>query len=89
MLTTRETAKGKVLSAGYPAVEELIDTEQFDGVNQVFTAAYDQLEQLSRTKGGLKTRKDLKKAMRAIEVSMDLLRELLAIKYQLQELQPK
>ncbi len=86
MFTTRDTPRGKVLSAGYPAVEELIDSEQFEPLNQVFTTAYEQLDQLAKAKGGLKTRKEAKKAMKSIEVVMDLLRELLAIKYRLQEL---
>ena len=67
-------------------VEDLIESEQFESVNQVFEAAYEELSQLSRQKGGLKKSRGARKAMQAIELVMDLLRELLAIKYRLQEL---
>lgn len=86
MLTYRDTPKGKVLSAGYPTVEDLIDCEDFEPINTDFEAAYAKLEELSRKQGGLKTSKDAGKAMRSIEMVMDLLRELLSIKYSLQDL---
>ncbi len=71
--------------AGYPAVERLIDTENFDELNETFEAAYAELFEISKKKKGLKTRRDAKKAMRALELTLDLFRELLAIKYKLQE----
>jgi len=74
----------KVLSAGYPAVEKLIESEDFSTINRVFEAAYDELEAISRKKRGLKKSRDAKKAMKAIERVMDLFRELLEIKYQIQ-----
>ncbi|MBI4365562.1 MAG: hypothetical protein HY543_01965 [Deltaproteobacteria bacterium] len=84
MLQFRDTSKGKVLSAGYPAVEDLIDSEQFDPLNQTFERAYQALEEIARHKRGLRKSRDARKAMRAIERVMDLFRELLAIKYRLQ-----
>jgi transposase-like protein len=86
MLHERETGKGKVLSAGYPAVEDLIENEDFDHINAVFEKAYQELETLTRQKGGFKATKEAKKAMKSIEIVMDLLKELLAIKYQIQAL---
>ncbi len=71
--------------AGYPAVEELIDKEDFEEINAVFEGAYEELLDLSKKKKGLKTQRDAKKAMRALELTMELLRELLAIKYRLQQ----
>ena len=74
-------------SMGYPRVEKLIDTEDFTEINEAFEGAYGQLAELERHKKGLKKGRDAKKVMRAMELVMDLFRELLAIKYQLQEMQ--
>jgi len=71
--------------SGYPAVERLIDTEDFDGINAAFEVAYDELSSIAKRKRGLKTQRDAKKAMRSLELTLDLFRELLAIKYKLQE----
>jgi len=71
--------------AGYPAVEQLIDTEDFEVLNAAFEGAYGELLQVSKKKKGLKTQREAKKAMKALELTLDLLRELLAIKYKLQE----
>lgn len=86
MLEVRDTAQGKTLSVGYPAVEDLIESENFDTVNQALETAYKALDELSSSKGGLKTSKNARKAMKSIELVMDLLRELLVIKYQMQEM---
>lgn len=77
--------KGRYGEAGYPAVEKLIDTEDFSELNTAFEAAYEELLKMSKHKKGLKTQRETKKAMRSLELTMDLLRELLAIKYRLQE----
>lgn len=79
------TENHKYGQAGYPAVEKLIETEDFDEINSVFEKAYGELLEISRKKKGLKTQKDAKKAMRSLELTMELLRELLAIKYRLEE----
>lgn len=73
-------------SAGYPEIEHLIESENFTEVNEKFQKAYDQLEELSRKKRGLRKSRDAKKAMQSIELTMDLFRELLTIKYRLQEI---
>lgn len=72
-------------SAGYPIVEKLIDTENFDGINDAFEDAYAQLHDIKKRKKGFKTQKDVKKAMKSLELTLELFRELLAIKYRLQE----
>lgn len=74
-------------SMGYPRVENLIETEDFTDINEAFEAAYTKLAEIERQKKGLKKGRDAKKAMKAMELVMDLFRELLAIKYQLQEMQ--
>lgn len=67
----------------FPEIEKLVESEDFSKINQSFTSAYDELEKLSKAKGGLGKSRDAKKAMKAIERVMDLLRELLKLKYQL------
>ena len=79
------TENGKYGQTGYPAVEKLIDTENFDEVNGAFEDAYAQLAVIAKKKGGMKTQRDIKRAMKALELTMDLFRELLSIKYKLQE----
>lgn len=71
--------------AGYPAVEKLIDTEDFNEINAAFETAYGELLGISQKKKGMKTQREARRAMRSLELTMDLLRELLAIKYRLQE----
>jgi uncharacterized protein (DUF2267 family) len=78
-------AEAQYGQAGYPAVERLIDTENFDDLNETFEAAYAELFQISKKRKGLKSRREAKKAMRALELTLDLFRELLAIKYRLQQ----
>jgi hypothetical protein len=69
----------------FPEIEKLIESEDFDRINKSFTAAYEELEKLGKSKGGLGKSRDAKKAMRAIERVMDLLRELLKVKFQIQQ----
>ena len=71
--------------AGYPAVEKLIETEDFDAINLAFEDAYAQLHDISKKKRGFGTQRDIKRAMRSLELTLELFRELLALKYHLQE----
>ncbi len=89
MLDTRETPKGAVVSAGYPAIEKLVDTEDFSQVNTTFEKAYNELGERSKVKRGLKRSREAKKAMHAIELTMSLFKELLEIKYRIQEMLKK
>lgn len=87
MFDTRQTPDGKkVLSVGYPRVEKLIDSEDFTDINNVFEAAYKELSEIAREKRKIKRSKDAKKAMHSIELVMNLFKELLEIKYRLQEM---
>lgn len=72
---------------GYPRVEKLIETEDFAEVNEAFEAAYAELGSFASKTRSIKKGKDAKKAMKAMELTMDLFRELLEIKYQLQAMQ--
>lgn len=74
---------GEYTGAGYPAIERLIDTEDFSEINGTFEHAYSELFDISKKKRGLKTQRDAKRAMRSLELTLELLRELLAIKYHL------
>lgn len=69
----------------YPRIEQLLDTEEFDPINKSFAAAYGELEKISRQKAGLGKSKQAKKAMKAYQLVMDLLKELLKLKYQMIE----
>jgi hypothetical protein len=72
-------------TAQFPEIEKLVESEDFDRINKSFTAAYEELDRLTKAKGGMGKSRDAKKAMKAIERVMDLLRELLKVKYQLQQ----
>lgn len=78
-------ANGAKTTLGYPRVEKLIDSEDFDEINSSFKKAYEDLESASRQKGGLKKGQAAKKGMLALEKAAELLKELLKIKYRLQE----
>lgn len=86
MLEQRQTPKGTLVSAGYPSIERLIDTEDFSKVNETFEAAYSELGQVAKVKRGLKRSREAKKAMLAIELTMNLFKELLEIKYKIAEM---
>jgi hypothetical protein len=81
-----QPTRPKGTTAGYPEVEYLIETEDFAEINEKFKIAYEQLEGIARHKRGLKKSREARKAMKAMELVMDLFRELLTIKYRLQEI---
>ncbi|MBI3541236.1 MAG: hypothetical protein HY073_03760 [Deltaproteobacteria bacterium] len=76
------------MAAQFPQIEKLLQSEDFEPINKSFTEAYDQLEGLSKGKGGLKKTSDARKAMKGIEKTMDLLRELLEVKCRLAQASP-
>ncbi len=82
-------ANEESLTAGYPLIEKLIETENFDRVNSDFTKAYDELQKISKSKSGLGKGKAAKKAMQALQLTMDLFKELLRLKYQMLEVLEK
>jgi hypothetical protein len=75
----------EVLTAGYPRIEKLIETEDFNQVNASFAKAYEELEKIAKSKSGLGKGKTAKKALKAYEKTMDLFKELLKLKYQMLE----
>jgi uncharacterized membrane protein YgaE (UPF0421/DUF939 family) len=77
------------ITAGYPRIEKLIETEKFEEVNKSFGTAYEELQKVAKLKSGLGKGKSAKKAMRAYELAMDLFKELLKIKYQMMEVLKK
>jgi hypothetical protein len=82
MKTTRQELD---LAAQFPEIEKLMESEDFSKVNKQLGDAYHALEKLSRGKGGLGKSSEARKGMKAIERVMDLLRELLKMKYKLME----
>ena len=87
---SKGTAK---FTMGFPLIENLIETENFDDLNKSFLDAYSKLEGISKNDKNATRRKQAKKAMKCYEKTMDLLRELLGVKEQmikqLQEQQKK
>jgi len=81
--------KEETITAGYPRIEKLIESENFDEVNRSFGSAFEELNKISKQKSGLGKGKAAKKAMRAYELSMDLFKELLKLKYQMMEVLKK
>lgn len=77
--------KEEVLTAGYPRIEQLIESEDFTQVNSSFAKAYEELEKIAKSKSGLGKGKSAKKALKAYEKTMDLFKELLKLKYQMLE----
>ncbi|MBI2339084.1 MAG: hypothetical protein HYU99_01795 [Deltaproteobacteria bacterium] len=72
---------GKV-PLGYPTIERLIETEDFSKVNQTVSACYDKLEKMLKGKGGgLSKQKGIRAALKAYDLTIDLLRDLLKVKY--------
>lgn len=69
---------------GYPLMEKLIETEGFEKINQTFSASYDTLERMLKNKtGGLGKQKLIRQALQAYDLTIDLIRELLKVKYQM------
>lgn len=74
----------KESSLGYQMIERLLENEDFTALNKSFADAYQRLEKLMADReAGLKKQKDARKAMRAYELTTDLIKELLKVKYQL------
>ncbi|MBI2066618.1 MAG: hypothetical protein HYW02_07595 [Deltaproteobacteria bacterium] len=70
--------------AKYPEITRLLETEDFEKVNKDFAKTYGELEKLSKSKG-MKKAADAVKGMKAIEKAIDLLKNLLKRKYEMQE----
>lgn len=71
----------KVTTLGYPHIEQLLETENFEVINKSFAEAYDKLEVIMKDRSaGLKKQKDAQKSMQAYELTVELINELLKIK---------
>lgn len=67
--------------AGYPMIENLLETEDFARVNKSFAEAYQNLEKKVADKSlGLSGRKKVKQAMQAYELTVELIRQLVGLK---------
>lgn len=78
----KKEEKPAIPEARYPEITRILETENFDTINRDFTLAFESLEKISKMKG-LGKASDASKGMKAIERTMDLLKELLLKKYQL------
>ncbi|MBU0505187.1 MAG: hypothetical protein ABII18_10665 [bacterium] len=79
-----ETTTNTDDALGYPTIEKLLETEEFQKINESFGQAYSKLEAISQdSSAGLKKKKAATKAMQAYELTTELLNELLKIKYQI------
>ncbi len=81
----REPPAEVKIASQFPEIERLLETEDFDKINKTLTTTYEELEKAMKGRGGIGKSRDAKKAMRAIERVMDLLKELLKVKYQLMD----
>lgn len=82
--STSKVPSSKPGNIGYPIIEKLIETEDFSKVNQTVSACYDLLERMLKNKaGGLKKQKAIRAGLRAYDLTIDLIRELLKTKYEL------
>ncbi|MBU4485230.1 hypothetical protein KKA47_07420 [bacterium] len=71
------------LSIGYPKMEKLLDTEDFEKFNEIFGHVYDELSVVAKKKRGLKKGRDATKAMKSIDLMIKLVEELLQLKYKI------
>lgn len=80
-MSSEAKKKTKVTTLGYPHIEELLETENFEAVNKSFAEAYGKLESIMKDRSaGLKKQKDAQKSMQAYELTVELINELLRVK---------
>lgn len=80
--TSKNNEKAQKTQLGYPLLEKLIETEDFAKVSASFSASYGVLESMLKEKGqGLKKQKGVRAALKAYDLTVDLIRELLKTKY--------
>lgn len=69
---------------GYPHIEKLLENEDFSQVNASFSQAYQKLEKMLNDRSlGLKAQKKAQMALKAYELTVDLIKELLKVKYEM------
>lgn len=83
----QQKAAFKDSGLGYPKIEEILETENFDRLNKGFSEAYTKLENIMKDKTiGLKKQKAAQSAMQAYELTTELMNELLKIKYEIMKI---
>ena len=65
----------------FPIIEQLLETEDFSEINKQFMGLHEKLEKEVKGKS-MSQAAETRKAMKAIEKTMDLLQELLRLKQQ-------
>ncbi len=86
MQPKKPTQKTEEKRFGYPTIEALLDSENFDKLNASFNAGYVKLTAIIDNKSStIKAQKDARLAMKAYELTTDLLKELLKLKYVVQD----
>lgn len=89
-MNAKKTLAKQTDSLGYPLIEELLESENFERVNKSFGDAFGRLQTIfTNSASGLKKQKEARKAMEAFELTTELIRELLSLKYQILEQQNK
>lgn len=83
-MTQTKAQQQKTFFLQFPALERLMETEEFDDLNRTFIEAYDVLEKISLAKPSarmdVEKKKSARKIMRALELTMNLLRDFLQVK---------
>ncbi len=81
MADKQASKKSSTEKLGYPIMEGLIETEDFTKVNATMSACYDLLERQLKQKGGLAKQKKIRQSLQAYDLTIDLIRFLLKMKY--------
>lgn len=71
-----------VFSLQFPEIEHLLESSDLEKVNKSFAPSYEALEKLARGGKGIGKTRDARKAMKAIEITLDLFREFFRLKQQ-------
>jgi len=83
-MTQSKAQQHKTFFLQFPALERLMETEEFDDLNRTFIEAYDTLEKIYLAKASVKVdaekKKSARKIMRSLELTMNLLRDFLQVK---------
>ena len=80
-MSSKETNK----FPGYPTIEYIVETEDFSQLKGSMAENYAALEKLKKEAKGLKKQAGIKKALKAFDLTMDLIRHLLEVKKDLVE----
>lgn len=80
------TSSSKKTLPGYPIIEKLIETEDFSQVDQTMSVSYEALQRLLKQRtGGMKAQRQVRQAVKAFDLTLDLMKILLKTKYEMIE----